>query len=216
MFTLSTMIRDISGSGGAVLLLSGGRDSAIVGLVLTAVVPFVLGLSIDYPGRPVPEREAADRLATVIGIPIHHEGLNVADGRTTRPELTGTSYEAWFPFRNLIFFSIAAGHAVNNDLTVVAGGIRASDNRAFSDSGLSYLEAFTRLLNHSGLPKADEVDRKLFLPLLAHEGQASKLLDEAGVSQDRRAEVLGTARSCWRSEKHPCGECVACRTALDV
>lgn len=216
MFDLTFSPSSLSGHRKAIVLLSGGMDSSLVALSLTAKCPDVTAYSVDYPGRTEQEREAAATVAEIMGIPIVFEELPTGDARHTRPNYQGGLYEAWLPYRNLLFLGLASAYALINDATVVAAGFRASDNRAFADSDEGYLRRLARLLSVSGMPDYDSVKRLLYFPLVRFEDKPRELLVTSGVATEMTEAVVGHVRSCWRSTDVPCGECRACVTQLKI
>src|SRR4249919_1124381 len=89
-----------------VLLYSGGADSTLLAHGLIRRGKRLIGLSIDYPGRPAAEIAIAGRIAGRLGLAEHLTiGLDLP-WHPLRGE-TGGLNEGWFPHRNLMFLGIA-------------------------------------------------------------------------------------------------------------
>ena len=89
-----------------VLLYSGGTDSTLLAHALIRRGKRLIGLSIDYPGRPAAEIAIAGRIAGRLGLAEHLTiGLDLP-WHPLRGE-TGGLNEGWFPHRNLMFLGLA-------------------------------------------------------------------------------------------------------------
>ena len=120
------------------LLFSGGIDSTMAAVILAARrASDSYALSILFPGQPEAEvaiaRTLSTRLcfATFLEVTLQlHAPLLPGDG----PE----SYRGWIPYRNLVFWSIAAHTAARVGATLVAAGHERSDADDFSDASNAF------------------------------------------------------------------------------
>ena len=190
----------------AVLLFSGGFDSTLVALLLKQRGIPTVALSVNYGTRPAPERAAAARAAAHLGF-AKELSIDVPFGDfRNEPHLwPDQRHEGWFPYRNVIFFGIAAHYAIRERCNVIAAGIRVWDE-AFDDARPGYLQRLESLLQSSGAEQSSQ-RMTLFLPLVASHELALRALMQGG----EVAALLRDTWSCWRSGTAPCGECAPCR-----
>lgn len=190
----------------ALLLFSGGFDSTLVALLLRQQGIPTVALTVNYNTRPKPERQSAERTLATLAFERHLSlDLPMADFRN-EPELwPDQRHEGWFPYRNVIFFGIAAHFAVRHRCNVVAAGIRVWDE-SFDDATQLFLGELEAILQHSG---SDSTSNRLnlFLPLLA----THDLAYQAVLAGGRTEEILRSTWSCWRNGSAPCGLCAPCR-----
>jgi 7-cyano-7-deazaguanine synthase len=191
----------------AVLLFSGGFDSTLAAVLLRQRRVPTIALTINYGSRPEAEKTVARRLAAQLGFNEHVElPLALKDNRNEPDKWPSTRHEAWFPYRNVIFFGIAAHYAVTQGCNVIAAGIRVWDGPDFDDATRPYLEGLGTLLQMSG--SAQHSNRlAFFLPLLDSHAEAEAAL----ASRGEATAVLRDSWSCWRNGPDPCGQCAPCR-----
>ncbi len=190
----------------AVLLFSGGADSTLCAMLLAERGVDVHALSIVYAGRPAGEMRAAAALAEELAFASHHEmrldGMAVgapawmADGRA--------DHEGVVPYRNLMFWSLAANRAATVGADAIAAGHTRYDAESYDDAGPAFFETLAQSLRFSGLgPAGRDVEIALPLAALSPDEMASLLL--------RHREFLRRTWSCWRDGDKPCGVCFACK-----
>lgn len=189
----------------ALVLFSGGFDSACVVLDLKRQgLPTTL-LTFNFIDRPVREAKAARKFAQTVDAPLMEHELPVRDARSGAFGDLEPMYEGWMPHRNAIFFTVAANIAVAEGYGILAAGIRCTDAPAFPDSAPSFLSNLMQLMSVDGLP-SEMHQLLLYLPLLRNHDLARKLLADTAAR-----ELLKNARSCWRNTVDPCGICIPCR-----
>jgi 7-cyano-7-deazaguanine synthase len=190
----------------AVLLYSGGADSTLCAMLLRERGVAVHALTVTYDGRPAGEARAAAALAGELAFASHHEmrleGMSVgapawmADGRP--------DHEGVVPFRNLMFWSLAANRAATVGADAVAAGHTRYDAESYDDAGPAFFDALSGALRFSGLgPTGRAVEVVLPLAALSPAEMADLLL--------RHREFLRRTWSCWRDGAAPCGVCFACK-----
>ena len=192
-------------SSRAMLLYSGGFDSTLVALLLKQRGIPTVALTVNYTTRPAPEVRSAGLSAAHLGFE-KQVGIDLPFGDfRNNPELWPSQrHEAWFPYRNVIFFGVAAHMAIRHQCNVIAAGIRVWDD--FDDASGPYLSSLEELLQHSGSERFS-ARLALFLPLLASHDRAIEALLEGGEAE----RILRETWSCWRSGPQPCGQCSPCR-----
>ncbi|HEX7446025.1 MAG TPA: 7-cyano-7-deazaguanine synthase QueC, partial [Pirellulales bacterium] len=145
----------------AVVLLSGGLDSATAAAIAKADGFELFALTVDYGQRHRYELDASRRVAAALGIK-RHETVRIdltrispsaltgaAEVPKNRPpdELTAGIPVTYVPARNTVFLSLALGYAEvmgTGDLVI---GVNAVDYSGYPDCRPEYIAAFQRLAN---------------------------------------------------------------------
>ena len=201
----------------AVVLLSGGLDSATVLAIAREQGFEAYALSVAYGQRHLVELEAAAKVAAQLGATAHqvmHVDLDVVGGSalTDRsiavPESPGTGIPATYvPARNTLFLSLALGWAEvlgANDLFI---GVNAVDYSGYPDCRPAFVEAFEQLARIATKAGVEGAPIRVHAPLL----QMSK------ADIVRRGTELGVdfaqTVSCYRADAdgRACGRCDSCR-----
>lgn len=206
----------------AVVLLSGGLDSATV-LAMAKKQGFAChAISFDYGQRHLSELEAARRVANALGVTSHRTikvDLRTIGGSALTADIqvpTDRSDDqmgqgipiTYVPARNTIFLSLALGLAevVNSfDLFV---GVNAIDYSGYPDCRQEYLTAFEKLAN---LATAAGVEGKgqfrIHAPLVRMT-KADIIREGTSLGVDYRLTV-----SCYQADREgkACGRCDSCQ-----
>jgi 7-cyano-7-deazaguanine synthase len=189
----------------AVLLYSGGADSTLCAMLLTERGYAVHALSVVYDGRPAGEMSAAADLARELAFASYHEVRldGMARGAPAWLADRHAHHEGLVPYRNLMFWSLAANRAAAVGAAAVAAGHTRYDADSYDDAGPAFFAALSQSLRFSGLGRAGR-DVEILLPLaeLTNDALAAELI--------ARREVLRRSWSCWRDGATPCGTCYAC------
>lgn len=141
----------------AVVLLSGGLDSATC-LALARREGFEChALTFDYGQRHKAEIECARRIAGQLGAASHTEysldvgpfagsSLTTGDGvpKDTAEPGTGDIPSTYVPARNLVFLSIATAFAETLDAGDVLIGVNAVDYSGYPDCRPDFVDAFAK------------------------------------------------------------------------
>lgn len=213
----------------AVVLLSGGLDSATT-LALARHDGFVChALSFDYGQRHRFELEAARRVARALGAAEHriisidlsagggfgHSALtDQLDVPKDRLDAQGRAHDAtaipvtYVPARNTIFLSLALGYAEAAGAFDIFIGVNAVDYSGYPDCRPEFVAAFERLAN---LATAAGVEGKgafkIHAPLIAMtKAQIIRAGLELGVD-------FGLTHSCYdpTAAALACGHCDSCQ-----
>ncbi len=146
-------------NGRAVVLLSGGLDSATV-LAEAAVSGFEpYALTVEYGQRHQAEIDAARRVAKSVGVVKHvttaldlrtFGGSALTDDidvpKDTPPSEIGKDIPATYvPARNTIFLSLALAWAETLDANDIFIGVNALDYSGYPDCRPEFIEAFEKL-----------------------------------------------------------------------
>lgn len=143
----------------AVILLSGGLDSATALAIAKSQGFETYALSFDYKQRHVQELEQAKRVAARSGVKDHVIAaidLSIFTGSAlTGPlevpkhrsenELTSSIPVTYVPARNTIFLSYALGYAESIGAYDIFIGVNAVDYSGYPDCRPEYIEAFQHL-----------------------------------------------------------------------
>ena len=201
----------------AVVLLSGGLDSATTAAIAIAEGYQVIALSFRYGQRHEKELVAAKKIAEALGIkehfiseidlsqwggssltdqsmPIPQEGLE--------PDIIPSTY---VPGRNTVFMAIALSLAEAKNAQAIYLGINAVDYSGYPDCRPEYLAAYQKLANLSSKAGVEGNAPRLIAPLV----KDSKL-DIVRRALELNVPIADTW-SCYQGGVIPCGLCDSCR-----
>lgn len=201
----------------AVVLLSGGLDSATV-LALARKQGYVChALSMDYGQRHVAEIAAARRVAAALGavehciIPI---ALDAYGGSAlTDPTIAVPEHETqgipvtYVPARNTIFLALALGWAEVLGARDIWIGVNALDYSGYPDCRPAFIEAFERLANLATRAGVEGERFHIHAPLIEM-SKAQIIREGLRIGVDYALTV-----SCYQAdaEGRACGRCDSCR-----
>ena len=141
----------------AVVLLSGGLDSATVLAIAKSQGYQSYCLSLDYHQRHVAELQAASRVAKVLGAVAHKTvlldlsmfgGSALTDNNIDVPESPSVGIPVTYvPARNTIMLSLALAWAETLGAQDIFIGVNALDYSGYPDCRGEYVEAFQRMAN---------------------------------------------------------------------
>jgi 7-cyano-7-deazaguanine synthase len=201
----------------AVVLLSGGLDSATTAAIALSDGYEAIALSFRYGQRHARELEAATKIAKALNIKEHYfvdvnlsqwggsaltdEAIAIPkDG--VKPDIIPSTY---VPGRNTVFIAIALSLAEAKNATAIYLGINAVDYSGYPDCRPEYLAAYQQLANLSSKVGLEGKAPQLVAPLVK----------DSKVDIVRRALELGVpielTWSCYQGEELPCGLCDSCR-----
>ena len=199
----------------AIVLLSGGVDSAVTLWWARSQGYDVHPLTFDYFGRPKREHTAIDALVKAAGVPtvrsVPLPFLKEVDD--LRPEGLGNpaleaSPEGYIPARNLIFYSLAAYFAELEGIRYLIGGHNGTDPEAFPDAGPRFFNSLNRVFRLS-LWSSETTPVRILVPLSGKSKEAVlRMGQELGVPFE-------LTWSCYWDRDTPCGTCISCRERRD-
>jgi 7-cyano-7-deazaguanine synthase len=141
----------------AVILLSGGLDSATVVAMARAEGYSCYTMSFDYGQRHRAELDAAARVARDLGVVEHKViGLNLngiggsalTDSSIDVPEAPSEGIPVTYvPARNTVFLSLALGWAEVLGARDIFIGVNAVDYSGYPDCRPEFIESFERMAN---------------------------------------------------------------------
>ncbi len=208
----------VSPSTRAVVLLSGGMDSATcLGLARRDGCECHT-LSFDYGQRHRAELDAASSLSVQLGAVQHRTvrlgladigGSALTDPGLAVPETAGSSAipVTYVPARNTVFLAFALGFAEVTDADRIYAGMNAVDYSGYPDCRPEYLEAFQQLANLATRRGVEGRPVQIHTPLL-HLGKAEIVRTGIELGID-----FGATVSCYQATAagEACGVCDACR-----
>ncbi len=200
----------------AVVLVSGGMDSAVTLALARAQAFDCYALSVAYGQRHVAELDAAKRIARELGA-IEHKTVDV-DLRSIGgsaltadidvPEDGGHGIPiTYVPARNTIMLSIALGWAEVLGAQDIFCGVNAVDYSGYPDCRPDYIEAFERLANLATKAGVEGKAIRVHAPLI-------RLRKSDIVREGARLKVdFAATVSCYTADANglACGRCDACR-----
>ncbi len=205
-------------TGGCVVLLSGGMDSATCLAWARRRFRRVHAITVLYGQRHAREVRSARALARRFGA-ARHVVLRLPLGPLLRSSLTdrarplrrtlsepGTIPATYVPARNTILLAIALGYAESHDLGTIVLGANAIDYSGYPDCRPEYLRAFERMAR---LATKAGVEGRLQLRIAAPLVRKSK--SEVVELGERLGVPWELTWSCYAGGPVPCGRCDACR-----
>jgi len=205
----------------AVVLLSGGLDSATTLAVAREEGYECFALSFDYGQRHARELESARQVAASLGAARHltlRLDLRAIGGSALTDDIEvpkGRSHEAigagipvtYVPARNTIFLSHALAWAETLGSRDIFIGVNALDYSGYPDCRPEFIEAFERLANLATRAGVEGTSRfRVHTPLIAlSKAQIVARAHELGVD-------LSLTWSCYEPEPdgRACGLCDSC------
>jgi 7-cyano-7-deazaguanine synthase len=202
----------------AVVLLSGGLDSATV-LAMARAQGFVCHcLSFDYGQRHRVELQAADTVATVLGA-ASHRTLKLDLGQLGGSALTDTSIAVptegvqpgipvtYVPARNTVMLSLALAWAEILGAQDIFVGVNAVDYSGYPDCRPEYIAAFEQMANLATKAGVEGGRLRIHAPLI-------DLSKAEIIAEGTRLNVpYAMTVSCYQADENgrACGVCDSCR-----
>ncbi len=205
----------------AVILLSGGLDSATAGAVARRDGFELYALTVRYGQRHAAELDAAAKVAEALGVRRHVTvpvdlsviggsaltgGIDVPKNRSTEArdaEIPVT----YVPARNTILLSLALGYAEVLEAADIFIGANAVDYSGYPDCRKAFLDAFALLANVATKAAVEgRLSFRIHAPLLElTKARIIRLGTELGVD-------YGLTHSCYDplEDGTACGRCDAC------
>lgn len=207
----------MAGQRKAVVLLSGGLDSATALAIARSEGYVCHCLSVAYGQRHSAELDASVRVAARLGAASHrliHVNLDLIGGSA----LTDSSIDVpegetpgipitYVPARNTLFLSLAMGLAEVQGAEALYIGVNAVDYSGYPDCRPEFIEAFEKVAQLATRSGVEGTALKIETPLIR--------LSKAEII--RRGTALGVdfaeTVSCYQAdgEGRACGRCDSCR-----
>ena len=215
---------DASVKNPAVVLVSGGMDSAVVLAIAREQGFAVHALSVRYGQRHTSELDAADRVARMLGAVAHKTvavdlrsigGSALTDSDIAVPDdsdghvigATGDIPVTYVPARNTIMLSLALGWAEVVGSADLFCGVNAVDYSGYPDCRPEFIEAFERLANLATRAGVEGAGFRVHAPL--------QRMSKADIVREglRLGVDFAETVSCYQADDQgrACRHCDACR-----
>ncbi len=201
----------------AVVLLSGGLDSATVLAMARAQGFECYALSVDYGQRHHAELAAAQRVARTLGA-VEHRVVNIdltgfggsalTDSNIAVPQQPSAGIPlTYVPARNTIMLSLALAWAEVLQAQDIFIGVNAVDYSGYPDCRPAFIDAFERMANLATKAAVEGRALTLHAPLL-HLSKAEIIRQGDALGVDYAQTV-----SCYQADElgRACGVCDSCR-----
>ncbi|MBW0235057.1 7-cyano-7-deazaguanine synthase QueC [Pseudomonas taetrolens] len=201
----------------AVILLSGGLDSATVVAMARAEGYSCYTMSFDYGQRSRAELDAAARVARDLGAVEHKViGLNLngiggsalTDDSIDVPESASEGIPVTYvPARNTVFLSLALGWAEVLQARDIFIGVNAVDYSGYPDCRPEFVEAFEVMANLATKAGVEGQGFRIQAPL---QNMSKAQIVQAGV---KLGVDYSLTVSCYQADAQgqACGKCDSCR-----
>lgn len=205
----------------AVVLLSGGLDSATTAAIAAAEGYAIYALSIDYGQRHRFELESARRVASAVGVAEHKlvaidlaslggsaltADIAVPQGRSSQQISTGIPI-TYVPARNTVMLSIALGYAEVLGAADIFVGVNAVDYSGYPDCRPEFIAAFETLANLATKAGVEGTAKfRIHTPLI-------KLTKAEIIQRGTELRVdYSLTHTCYAPDEAgiSCGQCDAC------
>jgi len=201
------------GLNGAVVLLSGGIDSATALYWALKQTPHVYSMNILYAQASFQEANASSSLATAAKVKEHltvslpfYKDIQARYHPTQSSNIT----MAYVPARNTIFYGVASAYAEALQIDTIVFGSNADDKKELPDATPDFMQRMNDLLRVGTRTGADGNPIRIVNPLINHRKvEVLKLALELEVP-------LGITWSCYEDVQIPCGKCRGCQNRLDA
>src|SRR5690606_17196976 len=205
----------------AVILVSGGMDSAVVLAIAREQGFAAYALSVSYGQRHTSELDAAARVAAALGAEAHktvNVDLRAIGGSALTADIDvplDSDQDAdapgipvtYVPARNTIMLSVALGWAEVLGAADIFCGVNAVDYSGYPDCRPEFIDAFERLANLATKAGVEGAGIRVRAPL--------QRMSKADIVREglRLGVDFAQTVSCYQADAdgRACGHCDACR-----
>jgi 7-cyano-7-deazaguanine synthase len=205
----------------AIILVSGGLDSATTLAMANREGYECYAVSFEYGQRHKSELQASERVVSALGAK-EHKRIKIDFGSIGGSALTDTSIAVpetptegipvtYVPARNTVFLSYALGYAEVIGAHDIFIGINAVDYSGYPDCRPEFIEAFEKTANLATKAGVEGHPFKIHTPLIA---MTKAEIIQAGT---KLGVDYAMTVSCYSadSQGHACGKCDSCRLRRD-
>ncbi|MGE0616756.1 MAG: 7-cyano-7-deazaguanine synthase QueC [Bacteriovoracia bacterium] len=201
----------------ALVLLSGGQDSATCAAWAAARFERIECLSFFYGQKHRRELEAAERIAALFRAPWRtvdipalyaHPSSSLTNSKLAHAATAqGELPVSFVPGRNLIFLTTAASLALGRGIADIVTGVCQTDYSGYPDCRADTISALERALKLGNAGFGRAADLRIHTPLMElTKAQTVKMAREL----PKGWEALAMSWTCYEGGAKPCGECPAC------
>jgi 7-cyano-7-deazaguanine synthase len=201
----------------AIVLLSGGLDSATVLAIARSQGYQCYALSVEYGQRHRAELDAAQHVAAAMGAKEHRVmrvdfagigGSALTDASVAIPESLQPGIPVTYvPARNTLFLSLALGWAEVMGALDIFVGVNSVDYSGYPDCRPAFIDAFERLAQLATKAGVEGARFEIHAPLVKMT-KADIIRAGASLGVD-----FGATVSCYQADAQgrACGKCDSCR-----
>jgi 7-cyano-7-deazaguanine synthase len=203
----------------ALVMLSGGLDSATCLYWAKEKYSDVIAITFNYFGRLVQEKRAGVQLVNAAGInklieidlPFVKEAGDSSyySGRFKEKPHSNAQESSYVPARNMIFYSIGAHYAEYLGAKWIIGGHNLHDAKFFKDASKRFIDKINILFKEGCLLCNDQA-YQILLPLSS---MNRKQIIRLAIKLKAPIELTW---SCHREGTVHCGNCYSCRQRLQA
>lgn len=201
----------------ALVLLSGGIDSATCLYWTKKKFSKVFAITFNYYDRIENEKKAVDDLAKRSGVanlleidvPFIKEYSDFYNGHNCYEVKDDKRLSSYIPARNLIFYSISAHYAEFLDIKWIIGGHNSHDAKFFKDATKDYIQKVNSLLKQGRLIRSNE-PCAVVLPLA--EMDRRKIIN---LALELKVPLELTWSCHLKGESH-CRQCYSCLQRIEA
>lgn len=210
----------------ALVMLSGGLDSATCLYWAKEKYSEVIAITFNYFGRLAQEKCASLRLVKAAGIsklieidvPFVKEAGDYSSSSSSSSYYTGrfknpysdALWSSYVPARNMIFYSISAHYAEYLGVKWIVGGHNLHDTKFFKDASKRFIDKMNILFKEGCLLCNDHQAYQIMLPLAK---MNRKQIIRLAIRLKAPIELTW---SCHREGTVHCGSCYSCRQRLEA
>ncbi len=193
----------------AMVLLSGGIDSATTLFWAKSRGYDLHVLSIDYYNRPKKEIESTSKLCKIVGAEctrVHMPFImEIDDLRKFDYPLSclQNAPAGYIPMKNILFYSVAGYFCELHGIHTIIGGQILTDEDLYPDASRNYFKSIESLINKGAVSHIDE-DLKIIFPL--QDMDKSNVIKK-GIQFNVPFQYTW---SCYEDFQIPCGVCKGC------
>jgi len=199
----------------AVVLLSGGLDSATTLYIAKSEGYLCHCLVFDYGQRHRREIEAAKKISRLAGCPLEiikivlpWKGSALLDDKIKLPNSKAKTPNqipvTYVPGRNIIFLSFALSFAEGISANAIFIGAHAQDYSGYPDCRPEFYAAFKKVVSTGTKAGVENKGIKIRTPLInMTKAEIIRLGNKLGVPFE-------STWSCYEGGKKPCGRCDSC------
>jgi 7-cyano-7-deazaguanine synthase len=197
----------------ALVLLSGGIDSATALYLTKQQTDDIYSLNMTYTQTHDSETEASKKLAAAAKVREHllvylplFKDIETRYRPTPSPEISS----AYLPARNIVFYGVAAAYAETLGANRIVFGSNADDAKELPDARWEFVQLMNELIRSGTRAGREGFEIEIVNPLIDYsKAGVLKLALELKVP-------LELTWSCHENGQVPCGKCRGCRNRLSA
>jgi 7-cyano-7-deazaguanine synthase len=201
----------------AIILLSGGLDSATVLAIASSGGYECYAMTINYQQRHHAELVAADNIAKIFNVKEHKvvdidlswlKSSSLTNTKMNIPEIASKGIPSTYvPARNTIMMTLAMAWAETLESQDIFIGVNAVDYSGYPDCRPEYIASFQKMANLATKSAIEGKSIKIHTPLISL--TKSEII---GIGERFGIDYSSTV-SCYQANKDglACGKCDSCR-----